>query len=74
MLSILSLYTIITSDKPILGRIMKQHQVTADILEKIMNQVIKANRESPSLGTEIFKEAIRKVELIRSGALNEPAD
>lgn len=53
---------------------MKQHQVTADILESIMNQVIEANQEAPGTGTELFKKATKKAELLRSGAFNEPVD
>ena len=74
MIPTISLLEIITSDKIIIRSDMKQHQVTADILESIMNQVIEANQEAPGTGTELFKKATKKAELLRSGAFNEPVD
>lgn len=51
---------------------MKNGRIRVDILDEIMEQVIKANRETAGSGTKLFTDALKEAELLSSRALNEP--
>ena len=53
---------------------MKDGRVTADTLAKIVNQIAKANAENPKSGAVLFDESLRKIKLLRAGALYQATD
>lgn len=53
---------------------MSDGKITADTLAKIINEITNANKKSPGTGALLFDSNLRKVKLLRSGALDEAID
>jgi hypothetical protein len=53
---------------------MIDEQISADTLAKIMKEVRKANKKSPGSGAKILANSLKRVGLLRPGALNKTID